>query len=211
MDGVRRGDDEHRRDDHQGGAEQAQDRVAGRGHDHARAQAGRGRRAPDQRVGEALQAGPLGERQARGSAARTRRRTPGSSRTRAGTGRGTGEAALGRRGRRQHRGDAPASPSRRGSPARCRSGRSAGPTPATARTSRTCGALITSPMAAREWPCSVMWSGVIVMIRTITTWPVTSATIATGTCGRRQHRRSDTAVDASARRGSGATSRRRAA
>ena len=50
-----------------------------------------------------------------------------------------------------------------------------------------------------SWPCSVMWSGVIVMIRTITTWPVTSATIATGTCGRREHAsRSDTAIDASA-------------
>ena len=46
--------------------------------------------------------------------------------------------------------------------------------------------LITMPTAARSWPWSVMWSGVIVMIRTITTWPVTSATIATGTFGRAQ-------------------------
>ena len=43
--------------------------------------------------------------------------------------------------------------------------------------------LMTSPTAARPWPWSVMWSGVIVMIRTMTTWPVTSATIATGTFG----------------------------
>ena len=49
--------------------------------------------------------------------------------------------------------------------------------------------LMTRPTAARSWPWSVMCSGVIVMIRTITTWPVTSATIATGTFGRRQHAR----------------------
>ena len=39
-----------------------------------------------------------------------------------------------------------------------------------------------------------MCSGVIVMIRTITTWTVTSATIATGTFGRRRIRSSDVPV-----------------
>ena len=48
-----------------------------------------------------------------------------------------------------------------------------------------------------------MWSGVIVMIRTMTTWPVTSATIATGTCGRASTERSDTAMDASGAPGFG--------
>ena len=49
-------------------------------------------------------------------------------------------------------------------------------------------ALIDEPDGGQAWPCSVMWSGVIVMIRTITTWTVTSATIATGTFGRREDR-----------------------
>ncbi len=44
----------------------------------------------------------------------------------------------------------------------------------------------TMPTAARSWPCSVMWSGVMVMIRTITNCPITSATIATATPGRRR-------------------------
>ena len=47
-------------------------------------------------------------------------------------------------------------------------------------------ALMTIPTADRSWPWSVMWSGVIVMIRTITNWPMTRATIATGTAGRRR-------------------------
>ena len=51
--------------------------------------------------------------------------------------------------------------------------------------------LMTSPTASRSWPWAVMWSGVIVMIRTMTTWPVTRATIATGTLGRRRTPRSD--------------------
>ena len=55
--------------------------------------------------------------------------------------------------------------------------------------------LMTRPTAPRAWPCSVMWSGVIVMIRTITTWPATSATIATGTCGRRRTDASEAAVE----------------
>ena len=68
-----------------------------------------------------------------------------------------------------------------------------------ARTSRTCAPLMTMPDRRRApWPCSVMWSGVIVMIRTMTTWPMTSATIATGTCGRAQDRaRATPAMDAS--------------
>ena len=69
--------------------------------------------------------------------------------------------------------------------------------------------LMTMPTAPSVWPCSVMWSGVIVMIRTMTTWPVTRATMATGTCGRRSTDRSDTAMDASGRRDRAATSRRR--
>ena len=44
----------------------------------------------------------------------------------------------------------------------------------------------TMPTAVRSWPCSVMWSGVIVMIRTITSWPTTSAMIAAATAGRRR-------------------------
>ena len=44
----------------------------------------------------------------------------------------------------------------------------------------------TMPTSVREWPCSVMWSGVIVMIRTITNWPTTSAMIAALTPGRRR-------------------------
>ena len=43
-----------------------------------------------------------------------------------------------------------------------------------------------------------MWSGVIVMIRTITTWTVTSATIATGTFGRRRIEPSEAALERSA-------------
>ena len=43
----------------------------------------------------------------------------------------------------------------------------------------------TMPTAVRSWPCSVMCSGVIVMIRTITTCPMTSAMIAAATAGRR--------------------------
>ena len=48
--------------------------------------------------------------------------------------------------------------------------------------------LMTRPTAARPCPCSVMCSGVMVMIRTMTTWPATSATMAAGTCGRRRIR-----------------------
>src|SRR5439155_24951746 len=44
--------------------------------------------------------------------------------------------------------------------------------------------LMTMPTAARSWPWSVICSGVIVITRTITTWTVTRATIATGTFGR---------------------------
>ena len=39
------------------------------------------------------------------------------------------------------------------------------------------------PDRRQPWPCSVMWSGVIVMISVITTWTVTSEAIATGTLG----------------------------
>ena len=39
-------------------------------------------------------------------------------------------------------------------------------------------ALITMPIAARPWPWWAMWSGVIVMIRTMTTCPAMSAMIA---------------------------------
>ena len=41
----------------------------------------------------------------------------------------------------------------------------------------------TIPTSPSEWPCSVMWSGVIVMIRTITVWLTTSAMIAANTRG----------------------------
>ncbi len=54
-------------------------------------------------------------------------------------------------------------------------------------------ALMTTPTAASPWPCWVMCSGVIVMTRTITTWPAMSATIATGTCGRRMSQPRDVA------------------
>src|SRR5512144_350799 len=57
--------------------------------------------------------------------------------------------------------------------------------------------LITIPTAARSWPISVMWSGVIVITRTITTWTVISATIATGTFGRRRTDVSEAAVERS--------------
>ena len=57
--------------------------------------------------------------------------------------------------------------------------------------------LMTIPTAARPWPCAVMWSGVIVMIRVITTWTVTSETIATGTFGCARTARSETAVERS--------------
>ena len=50
--------------------------------------------------------------------------------------------------------------------------------------------LMTSPTAARPWPCSVMCSGVMVMIRTMTIWPATRAAMAAGTCGRRRIRTS---------------------
>ncbi len=63
--------------------------------------------------------------------------------------------------------------------------------------------LITSPTAPSVWPCSVMCSGVIVMISTITTCPVTSATMATGTCGRASTERSETAIEASGASGCG--------
>ena len=119
-------------------ADQAQDREAGRGHDHARGQAGRGRGAPDERVAEALQPGPLDDATGRWSAAPTRRRSPGSSRTRAGTGRGTARSRPRAARPRPAPPRTPAWPSRRGSPARSRSGPSGGPTPGTARTSRTC-------------------------------------------------------------------------
>ncbi len=52
---------------------------------------------------------------------------------------------------------------------------------------------MTMPTAPRPWPCSVMCSGVIVMISTMTTWTVTRARIATGTLGRRRTLRSDAA------------------
>ena len=163
------------------------------------------------RVGQALEAGPLGERQVRGSAARSRRRSRGSSRSRAGTGRGTGRTP----------------PSGGATAARTDA------TAVTARPARMTGTLpnrsvrrpeigdspnipnvwplMTMPTAARSWPCSVMCSGVMVMIRTITTWPVTSATIATGTFGRRRTPRSDVGGRRVPRPGGrGATSRRRA-
>src|SRR4029450_1066669 len=44
---------------------------------------------------------------------------------------------------------------------------------------------MTRPTAWSEWWWSVIWSGVIVMIRTMTNWPTTSATIASATVGRR--------------------------
>src|SRR5712691_1113865 len=57
--------------------------------------------------------------------------------------------------------------------------------------------LMTMPTAARSWPWSVMWSGVIVITRTITTWTVTRATIATGTFGRARTDASEARVDRS--------------
>ncbi len=45
---------------------------------------------------------------------------------------------------------------------------------------------MTNPTAARSWPCSVMWSGVIVMMSTIVAWRATRATRAIQTLGRRR-------------------------
>ena len=45
--------------------------------------------------------------------------------------------------------------------------------------------LITMPTVSTWWPCAVMWTGVIVMIRTITTWLATRPMSATATVGRR--------------------------
>ena len=56
----------------------------------------------------------------------------------------------------------------------------------------------TMPTAARSWPCSVMWSGVIVMISVITSWLTTSATSAATMAGRRRMVESAASVPAAA-------------
>ena len=61
-------------------------------------------------------------------------------------------------------------------------------------------ALMTNPTMPRSCPWSVMCSGVMVMMSTITTWPAMSATIAVATAGRRMRvRRSGPGVAVVAR------------
>ena len=53
--------------------------------------------------------------------------------------------------------------------------------------------LITSPTLSTRWPWAVMWTGVIVMIRTITTWLATRPISAAATVGRRSSSRTGVA------------------
>ena len=185
------------RHDDQRRAEQPERRVARRRDDDARSEAGGRRRAPDQRVGQALDPGPLGETEAAGEQGRTRHEAEVPAVPEQEQGEEQDDAAVHRGGGGEDGRELGDDETGQDRPGRSRTGRSGGPRSGdSANIPNVWRADDESRRRPARGRCSVMCSGVIVMIRVMTTWTVTSETIAIGTFGCARILPSDVAVPA---------------